>query len=128
LKRGKDRMGIVNELKGGFYNFCCGRTGRGLNPALKGLILLIRSVISFDPNPSLFVVSWDLAIFIMSWRPISPAIIISRNPNSFPRSGNPFTSHFPMARNIFLPRWTIMMFRCWGDNHRGRGQSGEQSS
>jgi len=79
---------------------------------------LIRSVIPFDPDPSLLIVSRGLVIFIMACHPASPAIIMTRDPHSFPIAWDPFTSHFPVARHIFLSWWIIMRFRRWGDNNR----------
>jgi hypothetical protein len=79
---------------------------------------LIRSVIPFDPDPSLLIVSRGLVIFIMSCHPASPAIIMTRDPHSFPSAWDPFTSHFPVARDIFMSWWIIMRFRRWGDNNR----------
>jgi len=88
--------------------------GRGLIPALEvgeqfRLKILIRPVISFDPNPSIRIVSWGLAIFIMSCHPTAPMIIMARDPDSFPSAWNPFTSRFPVARNIFL-LWRVIRF------------------
>jgi len=86
---------------------------------------LIRPVIPFDPNPSLRIVPRGLAILVMSCHPTPPAIIMTRDPNSFPGSGNPFTSHFPVARNIFPWRRVIVRFWRWGHkNWRGR-ESGQ---
>ena len=56
---------------------------------------LIRPVISFDPNPSIRIVSWGLAIFIMSCHPTPPAIIMARDPNFFPRVQEPIHESLP---------------------------------
>jgi hypothetical protein len=77
---------------------------------------LIRPVIPFDPNPSLRIVSWDLAIFIMPCHPTSPTIIIAGDRHSFPSSWNPFTSHFPVAWNIFP--WQRIIIRFWRSRHK----------
>jgi hypothetical protein len=87
--------------------------GRGLDPALKVgeqfiLKFLIRPVISFNPNPSIRIVSRGLAIFVMSCHPTSPTIIMARDPHSFPGAWNPFTNRFPVARNIFPWRRIII--------------------
>jgi hypothetical protein len=95
-----------------------------LNPALEELIYLIRSVIPFDPDPSLFGVSRDLAIFIMSCDPMPPTIILTRDPHSFPAARDPLTSQFPVARNISLSRWIVVTLRCWRDKDRRWRQSG----
>jgi hypothetical protein len=101
--------------------------GRDSNPALLVWINSIRklSVIPLHPNPSLRIVSWGLAILIMSCDPTPPLIVMTGDPHSFPGARDPFTSHFPMARNIFLSRWIIIRLRYWRDqNWRRRGKSG----
>jgi hypothetical protein len=97
------------------------RAELNLRPAGKDsfrLKYLIRSVIPFDPDPSLLIVTRGLVIFIMACHPASRAIIITRYPHSFPSAWDPFTSRFPVARDIFLSWWIIIRFRCWGDNNR----------
>ena len=87
---------------------------------------LIGSVMCFDPNLSLYIIPRGLAIFIVSCHPVPPTIIMSRAPHSFPRAWDPFTSHFPVARDIFLSRWIIMRFGRWrDDNWRRRRKSSE---
>jgi hypothetical protein len=58
---------------------------------------------AFDPNPSLHIASRGLAFFIMSCHPISPAVIVIKDPDPLPFSWNPFLCNFPVAWNIF--RW-----------------------
>jgi hypothetical protein len=100
-----------------------------LNPALKvveqfRLKNLIRPIIPFDPNPSIRIVSRGLAVLIMSCHPTPPAIIMTGDPNSFPGSGNPFTSHLPVARNIFPWRRVIGLWRLRVNYYRWWGREG----
>jgi len=46
--------------------------------------------------------------------PVSPTIVMARDPYSFPSTRNPFTAHFPMPRDIFP--WRRGIIRFW----RGR--------
>jgi hypothetical protein len=79
----------------------------------------------FDPNLSLYIMPWDLAIFIMACHPASPAIIMTRDPHSFPSAWDPFTSHFPVARDIFLSWWIIRFRRGRDKNWRWGRKSSE---
>jgi hypothetical protein len=63
----------------------------------------MRSVIPFDPNSSLRIISRCLAFLIMSFHPVPPTITVTGDPDSLPGSWNPFPSHSPMTWNIF--RW-----------------------
>jgi hypothetical protein len=74
---------------------------------------LIVPVIPFDPDSSLRIISGGFAVLIMALYPISPAIIVTGDPDPFPGSRNPFPDHFPMARNIFRPwrRGMVPRFR-----------------
>jgi hypothetical protein len=62
---------------------------------------LIISVITFNPNSSLYIMPRGLAVLIMSFHPVSPTIMVTGNPDSLPSSWSPFPSHLPMTWNIF---------------------------
>jgi hypothetical protein len=80
------------------------------------VLFSIVSVITFNPNSSLYIMARDLAFLIMSFPPSSPAVVITRNPDSLPCSWSPFPSNLPMTWNIFRWwrwRWGIVP-RLWG--------------
>jgi hypothetical protein len=81
---------------------------------------------SFDPDSSVHIVSWSLAIFIMARHPISPPIMIARDPHLLPGSWNPFPSNFPVTWNIF--RFWRIPARLWGRRHMGSNFMGYEAS
>jgi hypothetical protein len=84
-------------------------------------------VTSFNPNPSLHIIAGGLTVFIMSRHPVSETIIVTGNPNSLPGSWNPFSSHLPMAWDIFRWwRWRIIpRFWRWVGHLRWMGMGKE---
>jgi hypothetical protein len=83
---------------------------------------LIRSIITFDPDPSLHISTKNLAFLIMSCNPIPPTIMITGNPDPLPGSWKPFPNRFPVAWNKFRlrRRWgTIIRLRRRIINHPG---------
>jgi hypothetical protein len=76
----------------------------------------------FHPNPSFHIIPWGLAFFIMSCHPVSPTILITRDPDSFPCSRNPFSSGLPMTGDIFRRRRGVSGFWRRISHLRGMGK------